>query len=115
MLGSRTSKSVIRLQADPRCAVEVVHFDNAKGILLHLGLRGMAVIEPMSSTRFRQLLSKYLGPEQSHWNTWFVETIAEIDDPDGRWIKLAPDSFFTNNVSYFRTGPQLAWPDAATD
>ena len=36
---------------------------------------------------------------------------ARIDDPEGRLIRMAPDSFFTNNVSYFRTGPDLAWPD----
>ena len=27
-----------------------------------------------------------------------------------RWIRLVPDSTFTNNVSCFRTGPARAWP-----
>ena len=38
------------------------------------------------------------------------DTIATVDDPDGRLIRLVPETMFTNNVSYFRTGPALAWP-----
>ncbi len=98
-----------RLDRDPRCAVEIVHYDNPRGILLHLGLRGRAEIRPMDPDRFRRLLARYLGPED-RWNPWFVETVARIDDPAGRMIRLVPDSTFTNNVSYFRTGARLAWP-----
>lgn len=109
LLGSVSTSSVRRLSRDPRCAVEIVHFDNPAGVLLHLGLRGAATVEPMDPDRFRRLLKKYLGGEDT-WNLWFIQTIATIDDPDGRLIRLAPDSVFTNNVSYFRTGPDLAWP-----
>jgi general stress protein 26 len=109
LLGTRTTSTVKRLQHDPRCAIEIVHFDNEAGVLLHLGLRGRATVEPMLPERFRRLLQKYLG-EEAHWNPWFIENVAAIDDPDGRLIRLRPDSFFTNNVSYFRTGPELAWP-----
>ncbi|MGL6209208.1 MAG: pyridoxamine 5'-phosphate oxidase family protein [Paracoccaceae bacterium] len=109
MLGSTTAKSVLRLQTDPACAVEIVHFANQDGLLLHLGFRGTATIEPADGQRFRRLLAKYLGPDEATWNPWFVDTVAEVDDPDNRWIKLVPQSTFTNNVSYFRTGPDLAW------
>jgi general stress protein 26 len=109
LLGSADGSSVARLAADPRCAVEIVHLDNVGGILLHLGLRGSATVEPMSPDRFRRLLARYLGPEAG-WNTWFIENVAGIDDPDGRMIRLVPESIFTNNVSYLRTGPELAWP-----
>jgi hypothetical protein len=110
MLGSAAGRSVLRVQADPRVAVEIVHFDIAGGVLLHLGLRGVADVVPMDADLFRRLLGKYLGPDQSAWNPWFIGNIAAIDDPDGRLIRLVPDSVFTNNVSYFRTGPALAWP-----
>lgn len=109
LLGDKTASSVKRLQNDARCAVEIVKFDTAAGILLHLGLRGRATIEPMSPPRFRRLLVKYLGDE-ADWNPWFIDNVARIDDPEGRLIKLIPESTFTNNVSYFRTGPDLAWP-----
>jgi len=111
MLGSENGSSVRRLRADDRCAVEIVEFDRAAGILLHLGLRGRATIEPMSRPRFERLLDKYLGSDRSQWNPWFIENVACIDAPDGRLIRLAPETRFTNNVSYFRTGPELAWSD----
>lgn len=110
MLGNADGASVRRLSADPRCAVEIVRFDNAGGILLHLGLRGRATIHPMDPDRFRRLLAKYLGPDEADWNPWFIANIARIEDPAGRLIRLVPDTTFTNNVSYFRTGPDLAWP-----
>ena len=109
MLGSTASSSVRRLTINPMCSVEITEFDPEAGVLLHLGLRGMAQIVPMDADLFRRLLAKYLGPDPETWNPWFIEQIARIDDPDGRLIKLTPDSMFTNNVSYFRTGPELAW------
>ncbi len=111
MLGDAASNSVRRLARDPRCAVEIVHYDNGRGILAHLGLRGRATVEPMAAPRFRRLLAKYLGPDEARWNAWFLARVARIDDPEGRLIRLDPDSVFTNNVSYFRTGPDLAWPE----
>lgn len=110
MLGSRDSSSVRRLEQDPRCAVEIVHFSNDQGVLLHLGLRGSARVRPMAADLFRRLLAKYLGRDESAWNQWFVDTIARIEDPAGRLIELKPDSTFTNSVSFFRTGPGFAWP-----
>ncbi len=110
MPGSEGGSPVRRLARDPRCAVEIVHYDNARGILLHLGFRGRAEVRPMDPARFRRLLTRYLGPERD-WNPWFTRTVAQIDDPAGRMIRLRPDSTFTNNVSHFRSGPHLAWPD----
>lgn len=108
--GSRNGSSVRRLQSDPKCAVEIVHFDIGAGVLLHLGLRGSATVEAMDAGRFRRLLARYLGPDEAGWNRWFIDNIAAIDDPDGRMIRLVPQTIFTNNVSYFRSGPDLAWP-----
>ncbi|MEP1208723.1 MAG: pyridoxamine 5'-phosphate oxidase family protein [Rhizobiaceae bacterium] len=111
LLADAGGSSAKRLQEDPRCAVEIVHYDNQKGILLHLGFRGVATVEPSSAERFRRLLRKYLGADEARWNSWFVNNIARIDDPSGRMIRLVPQTTFTNNVSYFRTGPHLARPD----
>ncbi len=107
MLGSEKNASVNRILQDPRVAVEIVQYDNAGGILRHLGLRGTATIEPMNPDLFRRLLNRYLGREDT-WNPWFIEEIARIDDPTGRLIRLVPDTTFTNDVSFFRTGPDLA-------
>ena len=109
MLGGKSNSSVRRLTENPRCSVEITDFDVERGILLHAGLRGHATVEPMDAQLFRRLLTKYLGPEPD-WNPWFIENIAAIDDPDGRLIRLEPDSIFTNNVSYFRSGPDIIAP-----
>ena len=108
MLSSEGASSARRIEADPRCAVEIVDYDNAGGILRHLGLRGRATVEPNDPERFRRLLRRYLDPDPVRWNAWFVENVARIEEPSGRMIRLVPDSTFTNDVSYFRTGPDLA-------
>ncbi len=104
------NSSVRRLGQDARAAVEIVDFDRRAGRLLHLGLRGRAGVLPMEPGRFCRLLARYLGPDEAAWNPWFIREIARIDSPDGRLIRLVPDSVFTNNVSHFLTGPALAWP-----
>ena len=109
MLGDAGNSTVSRLTANPACAVEITEFNRERGILLHLGLRGTAEILPNDPARFRRLLDSYLGARET-WNPWFIETVARPDDPTGRFIRLAPDSVFTNNVSYFHSGPDLAWP-----
>jgi hypothetical protein len=90
-------------------AVEIVDYDNARGVLRHLGLRGRAQVRPMNPDLFRRLLTRYLGPRHD-WNPWFIENVARPDDPAGRLVRLAPESTFTNDVSLFRTGPALATP-----
>ena len=104
------ASSVLRLSGDPRVAAEIVEFDNAAGRLLHLGLRGRAEVFPMEPDRFRRLLAKYLGPDPAAWNPWFIESVALVEDPEGRFIRLVPDSVFTNNASFFRTGPEVLQP-----
>ena len=108
MLSDESSSSMRRVLNDPRVAVEIIDYDNRQGIMRHLGLRGRATVEAMNAALFRRLLSRYLGPEEADWNPWFVESVARISDPSGRLIRLVPDSVFTNNVSFFRTGPALA-------
>jgi hypothetical protein len=107
MPGSEGNASVDRIAADPRVAVEIVDYDNARGVLRHLGFRGRASIEPMDPDLFRRLLTRYLGKPDT-WNDWFIAEIARIDDPAGRLVRVQPETTFTNDVSFFRTGPDLA-------
>ena len=108
MLSDASSSSSRRILNDPRVAVEIIDYDNSHGILRHLGMRGRATVEMMNQALFRRLLSRYLGSDEAGWNPWFIENVARISDPSGRLIRLVPSSIFTNNVSFFRTGPSLA-------
>lgn len=107
MLSDDSARSARRILRDPRVSVEIVEYDNTGGVLRHLGLRGRATVEPMNPDLFRRLLTRYLGAPET-WNAWFIDHVARIDAPSGRLIRLVPDSVFTNDVSYFRTGPDLA-------
>lgn len=104
MLGDQNGASTKRIVNDGRVSVEITDYENTAGRLLHLGLRGRAEVLAMDRAVFERLLGRYLGPRED-WNPWFIENIARIDDPGGRLIALQPDSIFTNNVSFFRTGP----------
>ena len=113
MLSDATSSSAQRIETNSQIAVEVVHYDNPAGLLRHVGLRGAARVEPMDTALFHRLLTRYLGAPNT-WNPWFIDQIARVDDPTGRLIRLAPERIFTNDVSYFRTGPALAQPRKGT-
>ena len=75
MPGTTSGSTVRRLEKNPQCAVEIVHYDNKAGILLHLGFRGNATIEASAPDRFKRLLSKYLGNNEAAWNQWFIDNI----------------------------------------
>lgn len=94
-----------RLRIEPRCAVCVVDFDLTRGILHHVGLRGRAEILPMDPGRLHRLLARYLGPEPDQWNSWFKANVVE---PLDLMIRIVPESMVARNMSYFRTGPDLA-------
>lgn len=68
MPGDAQGSSARRLHDDPRCAVEIVHYDNLSGVLAHLGLRGTADIQRMCPDLFRRLLARYLGSDPARWN-----------------------------------------------
>ncbi len=108
MPSSTGASSARRIADDPRVAVEIVDYDNGAGVLRHLGLRGRASVVAEDAALFERLLTRYLGRDRHAWNTWFVRAIARIGAPDGRMIRLVPESVFINDVSYFRTGPDLA-------
>ena len=60
LLGPTSFSSVKRLKIKPNCAVEIIDFNREDGILLHLGLRGVATTVPMDRTRFQRLLKNTL-------------------------------------------------------
>jgi predicted pyridoxine 5'-phosphate oxidase superfamily flavin-nucleotide-binding protein len=72
LLGSTDASSVKRIIMNPKCAVEIVQFDNESGVLLHLGLRGEASIDPMSPALFHRLLKKYRNSQGPHRISGFV-------------------------------------------
>ncbi|SDT06783.1 hypothetical protein SAMN04489751_3664 [Brevibacterium sandarakinum] len=75
-----------RVEADGRCAVGIVDFDVATGHVLHVGFRGRAVLTRQEPGRVRQLLRRYLGPDESSWDPRFAGVLG-----DESWVLLRFD------------------------
>jgi len=58
LIGNEEDSFPRRLRAEPRCAVSVVDFDVARGILRHVGIRGRAEFLPMDHGRLYRLLAR---------------------------------------------------------
>ena len=65
----------------------------------------MAQTGNVDHERLRRFVSKYLGNNSSEWNKWFVTNIV---DPLNRMVQIAPKSIVAKDVSFFKTGPNLA-------
>lgn len=105
IFGTSKDSFVNRLKSDPKCAVGIVEYDLEKGILKHVGIRGIATIENRDNKRLLRFVAKYLGKDDKNWNPWFIENIV---DPLDTMIKIIPKTIVAKNVSFFRTGPNLA-------
>lgn len=107
LFGTSKDSFIRRLREEPRCAVGVVDFDLKSGILRHVGIRGAADVLPIDSLRLNRFVSRYLGENRAEWNEWFV---ANVVDPLDAMVRVTPGSVVAKDVSYFKTGPELANP-----
>jgi hypothetical protein len=105
IFGTSKDSFVKRLQAEPKCAAGIVEYDLEKGILKHVGIRGIASISNCDKGRLMRFVAKYLGENKQNWNPWFVENVV---DPLDVMIRIVPKSVVAKNVSFFKTGPDLA-------
>ena len=105
IFGTSKDSFVKRLGAEPICAVGIVEYDLAKGILKHVGIRGRSVILSCDKERLMRFVAKYLGEDKQNWNPWFV---ANIVNPLDAMIKIVPQSIVAKDVSFFKTGPDHA-------
>lgn len=105
IFGTSADSFVKRLQAEPKCAAGIVEYNLEKGILKHVGIRGAASFASCDKERLMRFVAKYLGENRQDWNSWFIENIV---DPLNVMIKITPHSIVAKNVSFFKTGPDLA-------
>lgn len=87
----------VRLRRDPRCAVGVVEFDSESGLVRHVGIRGVATIEPFDPALAARLLACYLSPDQSNWDARFQ---ASLGTSTNVLIRIAPETIVVRDVSY---------------
>lgn len=98
LIGNHEDSFPKRLRADPRCAVGIVDLDLGKGTLRHVGIRGVASIEPLDEERLYRLLKRYLGADKTEWNAEFRSVV--IDGLD-LMVRIRPESIVARDQSYF--------------
>jgi hypothetical protein len=92
----RTDTFPKRVEREPRCAVGVVDFEPATGLVQHAGLRGRARLMPHDPARMGRLLSRYMG-ERDVWDPRFVEI---LDDADYIFVRFEPETAVVRDQSY---------------
>lgn len=85
-----------RIELEPRCAIGIVDYDAATGLVQHAGFRGHAHLEPHDAQRMNRLLSRYMG-DIERWDSRFVEI---LDDTDYIFIRFEPDTAVVRDQSY---------------
>src|SRR3954449_13199649 len=82
-----------RVRSNPAVALVVDVCDIEKGLVQQVIARGDAELVPFDVPRGRRKLIRYLGADESRWDTRFVRFL--YDDPEVRgttWLRLVPDS-----------------------
>jgi nitroimidazol reductase NimA-like FMN-containing flavoprotein (pyridoxamine 5'-phosphate oxidase superfamily) len=98
LFGVSEDSFIKRLEAEPSCALSIVDFDLNDGVLLHVGVRGVATVGELDSDRLKRFVGKYLGGDAASWNEWFVENVV---DPIDRMVKVKVEALVAKDVSYF--------------
>ena len=98
LVGTTRDSFPKRLRAEPRCAVGIVEFNLPNGLLRHVGIRGVATIEPLDRPRLYRLLRRYLGEDQQAWNQSFR---ARVIEPLELMVRISPESIVARDQSYF--------------
>jgi hypothetical protein len=98
LIGNHRDSFPRRIERDGRCAIGVVDFDLTHGVLLHVGMRGVAEVVPLDPARLQGLLSRYLGTDPARWNADFRHRV--IDKLD-LMVRFVPSSIVARDQSYF--------------
>lgn len=95
------AKLLNRVRADPALAISVDTCDTATGLVRQVIARGSAEILPFDVSRGHRMLSRYLGADETQWDTRFRDYLR--DDPAERgtaWVRLSPTFLTAVDLSY---------------
>src|SRR5215212_1792496 len=84
----RTDSFPKRIEREPRCAVGIVDFEPATGLVQHAGFRGRAHLAPHDPARMERLLNRYMGGRDA-WDARFVEI---LDEADYIFVRFDPET-----------------------
>jgi len=104
LVGNERDSFPKRLQVDGRCAIGVVEFDLRRGLLKHVGIRGIATVLPLDRFRLHRLLHRYLGENEATWNARFRTSVI---DRLTLMVRIEPVSVVARDQSYFASTPSV--------
>ncbi len=93
----KTDTFPARLEREPRCALGIVDFNRATGLVQHVGFRGRARLVPHDRERLQRLLSRYLGPRLEDWDERFVKILG---DADYVFVRFEPETAVVRDQSF---------------
>lgn len=99
LIGNQRDSFPKRLRGDARCAIGIVDFDLARGLLRHVGVRGVATVLPLDKERLLRLLHRYLGDDEAMWNPSFRGAVSFADK--FLMVRIEPTSIVARDQSYF--------------
>ncbi|MFD4635522.1 pyridoxamine 5'-phosphate oxidase family protein [Streptomyces sp. NPDC058284] len=100
-LTGRWTRLFDRVKEDPNVALVVDECDVATGRVRQVIARGRAELVAFDVPRGRRKLTRYLGADETLWDTRFVRYLH--DDPgerDTMWLRLRPFSLTATDLSY---------------
>jgi len=90
-----------RARVDPALAITVDTCDTATGLVRQVIARGHCEVLPFDIPRAQRKLSRYLGPDDTRWDSRFRNYLH--DDPTERgtvWLRLRPTFLTATDLSY---------------
>jgi pyridoxamine 5'-phosphate oxidase-like protein len=105
LVGTERDSFPKRIAVEPRCAVGIVEFDLARGLLRHVGIRGTGAVVSLDRARLKRFLSRYLGEDEADWKGHFK---AAVIDQLSLMVRVLPSSIVARDQSYFASSPRSA-------
>lgn len=87
-----------RVRRSPRLALTVDVCDVATGLTRQVIASGEAELRPFDVPRGRRKLVRYLGPDESRWDSRFRRYL--LDEPEIVWVRLVPSRLVARDLSY---------------
>ncbi|MGH3784167.1 MAG: pyridoxamine 5'-phosphate oxidase family protein [Pseudonocardiaceae bacterium] len=88
-----------RLREDPRFDLSVDICDLRTGRVQQVLARGTGLVEPLDALRARRKLVRYLGPDETAWDSRF-SLAGDLDARELRWARLVPRRIVARDLSF---------------
>lgn len=95
---TQTDSFPARIENEPRCALGIVDFNPATGLVQHAGIRGGGTLLAHDCERVSRLFYKYMGAPE-HWDSRFTNVLG---DPAWILIRISPETVVVRDQSYDR-------------